>query len=1145
MAIIDLVKKYQQELKTPLEENKSNFDIDKFETSVINGISNYWNESIIDLYNTLENILPNIQDFKTNEDGHDAGYHFKNAKFEKDAESNFVNPDRNALDEVYLKAREDEIYSVLHNNDNMDYTIADSDLDNDGDIDFDDVKIAVDDIRKYILRLLMPQYKRRVEIEDLDRNFWVIGQNLTTLNKFAFQLSNFPIKNLIAELMGLWDNIYRIWQALQELEDELNDYFNQMKNTDKVRLMFDYGFGQYDGAGEKKAIIFTKANAKYYGVLPYISLSTLKNENYKDSDNKTKIVYTCYVQYNKKLTDDFIGTTSIYNEDTMTDKEKLVYKEKNTELIENLKTNKNGLIRLEEDTKIKRDMIKVLRKIRQRNFTLIGHSQLCNTFSNLISVDHPFSRIVDFYRDYLYLVTSPTIEESLEEKYGEIYNEEGESNEDRQTIWEQMGYLRQLNLLGYTDSNNYDESPWSGETEVPIQIPYSYKFLQVLDSTDTTIDIDGLINSNYIEAFVDKVANYTDTFKIEDLQGEIKTQAIKENNENSYKSYKIHNLVRGFYNLLDQLFIFFYKKEYISEDIYTEYKNKTKYNTLQSNIMQLNKAYITEKEGHPFYYLAQAIKNYEKNESLDGSGTFVFFTGGLLPYINWDLVSMSNYDKGVEWTSSLSVISLDSCLSVIDDFGSNYFYKWIEDGKEDHIWVDFVNNIIYDKKNLDTHSTIGTYTENDIRKTKINKDNFLYDFIITTPLRKEQGSSTQENIPAYENFIRFNKPYPNILALNYDNASLYKSFFEASMANYLEDISDTDKWLAVEDSSSTIWSCYDGFYCLTRADYSKIKEKSLINTDDLSGKILLTDLLNYHVSSSDLIDYKHTEDGTGQTFMTNEHNFIDPVVNIRFINGRSHTYDTQEIEVIITKDETEKPYRDDPTPTTTVTTKTFNLPIIFTDLNGGNTMPEGQNSICTAIKDTWKANERERIIKANIDAGVKNFFIIGVGNVPNYKPTTISGKWYTAGMYVYDATLIINKEQKQYFTSKNNAINKIDGSDHCYFEQFHKYTKGPSGTPVVDDVIVPDDDLKAKSHSDLYYQKASDGVCYCGFYFNDATATKHCTIVDGKETNVYYTLKPTYAVGVVDGYKDDYQIQSKKSFYSYTEYFKKTTLYFA
>jgi len=25
------------------------------------------------------------------------------------------------------------------------------------------------------IRLLMPQYKRKVEVEDLDRNFWVIG----------------------------------------------------------------------------------------------------------------------------------------------------------------------------------------------------------------------------------------------------------------------------------------------------------------------------------------------------------------------------------------------------------------------------------------------------------------------------------------------------------------------------------------------------------------------------------------------------------------------------------------------------------------------------------------------------------------------------------------------------------------------------------------------------------------------------------------------------------------------------------------------------------------------------------------------------------------------------------------------------------
>jgi hypothetical protein len=32
----------------------------------------------------------------------------------------------------------------------------------------------------------MPKYPRRVEVEDLDRDFWVIGQTITGISAFLF-----------------------------------------------------------------------------------------------------------------------------------------------------------------------------------------------------------------------------------------------------------------------------------------------------------------------------------------------------------------------------------------------------------------------------------------------------------------------------------------------------------------------------------------------------------------------------------------------------------------------------------------------------------------------------------------------------------------------------------------------------------------------------------------------------------------------------------------------------------------------------------------------------------------------------------------------------------------------------------------------
>jgi len=38
----------------------------------------------------------------------------------------------------------------------------------------------------YWIRLLMPEYLRKVEVEDLNRNFWVLGQTTTAICSFLF-----------------------------------------------------------------------------------------------------------------------------------------------------------------------------------------------------------------------------------------------------------------------------------------------------------------------------------------------------------------------------------------------------------------------------------------------------------------------------------------------------------------------------------------------------------------------------------------------------------------------------------------------------------------------------------------------------------------------------------------------------------------------------------------------------------------------------------------------------------------------------------------------------------------------------------------------------------------------------------------------
>ena len=67
---------------------------------------------------------------------------------------------------------------------------------------------------KFFMNLIMPKYSRRVEVEDLDRNFWVIAQTLSALDAFLFGPEN-PLKNIFEGIMDeicqLWENALYLW----------------------------------------------------------------------------------------------------------------------------------------------------------------------------------------------------------------------------------------------------------------------------------------------------------------------------------------------------------------------------------------------------------------------------------------------------------------------------------------------------------------------------------------------------------------------------------------------------------------------------------------------------------------------------------------------------------------------------------------------------------------------------------------------------------------------------------------------------------------------------------------------------------------------------------------------------------------------
>lgn len=133
--------------------------------------------------------------------------------FEPDAETNpnhhWVESWTNAKGKTYSQVRgNDKKLNALTNDSNLDSTNAESN----------------------VIKLLLPRYQRHVEIEDLDRNFWVIGQSLAGISAFLFSKSSPFLKtfeNILREIYNLWENVLYLWLAFAiSMQDK--KYYSQV-----------------------------------------------------------------------------------------------------------------------------------------------------------------------------------------------------------------------------------------------------------------------------------------------------------------------------------------------------------------------------------------------------------------------------------------------------------------------------------------------------------------------------------------------------------------------------------------------------------------------------------------------------------------------------------------------------------------------------------------------------------------------------------------------------------------------------------------------------------------------------------------------------------------------------------------------------
>lgn len=163
--------------------------------------------------------------------------------------------------------------------------------------------------KKYI-RLLMPEYQRVVEVEDLNRNFWVIGQVLTGILSFLFDEDS-PLNSLfngiLDELAQLWENLLYLWIAFALISQELTnndiqiivapvpndllrpyikfDDFDYVSSTNVLRDCWENHFQYMKDLYNKSTVI----------IIPEIRKSKYQENYYAQS------LYPGVIIYNRKL----------------------------------------------------------------------------------------------------------------------------------------------------------------------------------------------------------------------------------------------------------------------------------------------------------------------------------------------------------------------------------------------------------------------------------------------------------------------------------------------------------------------------------------------------------------------------------------------------------------------------------------------------------------------------------------------------------------------------------------------------------------------------------------------------------------------------------------------------------------------------
>lgn len=204
-----------------------------------------------------------------------------------------ANSDTTNIGEEYAYARTDALNVGIEN---LDYTAGNYGK-NDNIIPPSSATTN-EDIKKEwtnIINLLMPQYARRVEIEDLDKNFWVIGVTLDCI------------------VNALWGKGNSIVETILDIIQELIDIRNMIGGTDILEVSMQIGINNIKNLYESIPLYESKVLLKSENSIRDVSIPIVHFNSNTASKNSDSYIDT----YKNNSPSDWNEVCKIYNDITI------------------------------------------------------------------------------------------------------------------------------------------------------------------------------------------------------------------------------------------------------------------------------------------------------------------------------------------------------------------------------------------------------------------------------------------------------------------------------------------------------------------------------------------------------------------------------------------------------------------------------------------------------------------------------------------------------------------------------------------------------------------------------------------------------------------------------------------------------------